>query len=56
MRKFICVIVALIGITASAKVRLPQFFSDNMVLQQESECNIWGWVEPGTRVRTWHTG
>ena len=50
MRKFICVIVALIGITASAKVRLPQFFSDNMVLQQESECNIWGWVEPGTRV------
>lgn len=50
MRKFICVIVALMGITASAKVRLPQFFSDNMVLQQESECNIWGWVEPGTRV------
>ena len=50
MRKFIFVIVALIGITASAKVRLPQFFSDNMVLQQESECNIWGWVEPGTRV------
>ena len=50
MRKLICVIVALMGITASAKVRLPQFFSDNMVLQQESECNIWGWVEPGTRV------
>ena len=50
MRKLICVIVALIGITASAKVRLPQFFSDNMVLQQQAECNIWGWVEPGTRV------
>ena len=50
MRKFICVIVALIGITASAKVRLPQFFSDNMVLQQQTECNLWGWVEPGTRV------
>ena len=50
MRKLICVIVALIGITASAKVRLPQFFSDNMVLQQETECNIWGWVEPGKRV------
>lgn len=26
----------------SAKVRLPQFFSNNMVLQQQSECNIWG--------------
>jgi sialate O-acetylesterase len=30
-----------------AKVRLPQFISDNMVLQQQSECNIWGWAEPG---------
>ena len=50
MRKLICVIVALMGITASAKVRLPQFFSDNMVLQQQAECNLWGWVEPGTRV------
>ena len=34
----------------NAKVRLPQFFSDNMVLQQQSECNIWGWTEPGKRV------
>ena len=33
-----------------AKVRLPQFFSDNMVLQQQSECNIWGWAEPGKKV------
>ncbi len=34
----------------NAKVRLPQFFSDNMVLQQQSECNIWGWAEPGAWV------
>ncbi len=26
----------------NAKVTLPQFFNDNMVLQQQSECNIWG--------------
>ena len=45
----------------TAKVRLPQFFSDNMVLQLQSECNIWGWAEPGTRVcittswdKKWH--
>ena len=50
MRKWICIFVALIAVTAHAKVRLPQFFSDGMVLQQESECNIWGWIEPGKRV------
>ena len=50
MRKWICAIVALLAITANAKVTLPKFFADNMVLQQQSECNIWGWAEPGTRV------
>ena len=33
-----------------ARVTLPSFFSDNMVLQQQSECNIWGWTEPGKKV------
>ena len=50
MRKLLCAICALIGITASGKVKLPAFFADNMVLQQQSECNIWGWADPGTRV------
>ena len=47
MRKLLCAIVALIGITAQAKVTLPKFFSDNMVLQQQSECNIWGTTNQG---------
>ena len=34
----------------NAKVKLPQFFSDNMVLQQQTECNIWGWAEPGKNI------
>ena len=42
MRKWICALVALLAITANAKVTLPKF--------QQSECNIWGWAEPGTRV------
>ena len=42
MRKIICAIVAMIATAANAEVRLPKFFSDNMVLQQQSECNIWG--------------
>ena len=50
MRKLCCAIIALVGFTAHAKVRLPQFFGDNMVLQQQTECNIWGWTEPGQKV------
>ena len=34
-----------------ALVRLPQFFSDNMVLQQQTECNLWGWADPGKKVQ-----
>ena len=33
-----------------AKVTLPAFFSDNMVLQQQSECNIWGKADRGKNV------
>ena len=51
MRKFICLCCVICGLSASAKVRLPKFFSDNMVLQQQSECNLWGWTEPGKKVQ-----
>ena len=47
MRKLICALVALIGITVQAKVTLPQFFDHNMVLQQQSECSLWGWTDAG---------
>ena len=30
----------------SAKVTLPSFFSDGMVLQQQTEAKIWGWAKP----------
>ena len=33
-----------------ARVTLPSFFSDNMVLQQQTTCIIWGWTEPGKKV------
>ncbi len=42
MRKILCAIFALLAMTGQAKVKLPQFFADNMVLQQQTECNIWG--------------
>ena len=50
MKKILLIICVLFCLSAQAKVKLPSIFSDNMVLQQQSECNIWGWAEPGTRV------
>ena len=50
MRKRIVGICLLFSICLSAKVKLPAFFADNMVLQQQSKCKLWGWAEPGRRV------
>ena len=35
----------------SAKIFLPSFFSDNMVLQQKAEAAIWGWAKANTSVQ-----
>jgi sialate O-acetylesterase len=35
---------------ARAEVTLPALISDNMVLQQESRANVWGWADPGELV------
>ena len=36
--------------SVSAKVVLPAIFSDNMVLQQNTQVNLWGKATPGERV------
>ena len=33
-----------------ANVRLPKFFSDNMVLQRNKPINIWGWASPKEKI------
>ncbi len=33
-----------------ATVKLPYFFSDNMVLQQQTDAAIWGWAKAGSTV------
>lgn len=44
-------IVILASLTPSfATVKLPSFFSDNMVLQQQSTPAIWGWAKAGNSV------
>lgn len=34
----------------SATIRLPSFFSDNMVLQRHTQASIWGWGNPGASI------
>lgn len=40
----------LIGLQVSATIKLPAFFSDNMVLQQKTNAAIWGWAKAGSTV------
>lgn len=44
-------LVALLAITVRADVVLPKMFGDNMVLLQQSPCNIWGTTSPGKVVK-----
>lgn len=44
------VLLALLAVSASADVRLPNLFSDNMVLQRDKVIKVWGWADPGEKV------
>jgi sialate O-acetylesterase len=37
--------------TVCATVQLPSFFSDGMVLQQQSNAALWGWAKPNTSIK-----
>ena len=51
MKRFLLVLaLALAGTAASAKVELPNFLGDNMVLQQRTDAALWGTASPGTTV------
>src|SRR5437868_1678066 len=47
---FVFASVLAANVAARAEVRLPGFFSDNMVLQQGMRVPIWGWAEDGEEV------
>ena len=52
MKRIICVICVICGFIAMrAEVRLPRFISDGMVLQQQTECKLWGWTDKNKTVR-----
>ena len=44
-------VLALAGISLGAQVRLSPLFSDNMVLQRDSEVPLWGTAKAGSQVK-----
>lgn len=48
--KFLLLFFVLTPALLRAEVRLPQFFSDHMVLQRDAPIHLWGWAEPGEPV------
>ena len=56
MRKVLCFFISLLagfaGVPAIiAEVRLPAIFGDHMVLQQDQTLPVWGWADPGEKVK-----
>ena len=43
-------VLGCISLGAQAKVKLPHILCDNMIIQQNSEAQLWGWDKPGTQV------
>jgi len=48
--KWIALLLLLMAGSLAAQVKLPPFFSNNMVLQQGMEIPVWGWASPGEKV------
>ena len=46
-----CLTACLFPALLSAKVKLPSFFSDGMVLQQQTNAKIWGWAKPAAEIK-----
>lgn len=39
------------GFSAYADVKLPRFFSSDMMLQRDIDSSVWGWADPGEQVK-----
>jgi len=50
-RSFLLPMLAVLALSAQAKVRLSHLIGDNMVLQQQTEARLWGWAKPGSQVK-----
>lgn len=52
-KKTICTLlaVATLCLQATARVTLPKMFAPGMVLQRETQANLWGWADKGATVK-----
>ncbi|MBS1745808.1 MAG: hypothetical protein JST21_06535 [Bacteroidetes bacterium] len=52
MKKFCLTILfpGLFVLSSTAQIKLPAFFSDSMVLQQNTEAPVWGWAAAGKKI------
>ena len=50
-RTLFLLLVAVLPLQLAAKITLPAIFTDNMVLQQQSDVKIWGKAKPGKTVK-----
>lgn len=50
LRIILAITALLTGISVGAEIRLPSFFSDGMVLQQQATVKIWGTSDNGDKV------
>jgi len=46
----LCVLCTVFSSVVFADIKLPAIFSDNMVLQQQSQAAVWGWAKPNATV------
>jgi sialate O-acetylesterase len=53
LKSFLFVILFLLvyGKSSFATVKLPYFFSDNMVLQQQTDAAVWGWAKANASIQ-----
>ena len=46
-----CALIICWATMATAAVKLPALFTDNMVLQQDMPVPVWGWADKGEEVQ-----
>jgi len=47
---FLILVMSLFGCTKTTFIEIPQVFTDNMVLQQKTQVNVWGKADAGVEV------
>ena len=50
IKLILCAFAIVIAIPATADVRLPNIFTDNMVVPRDRPVPVWGWADAGEAV------